>query len=267
MDDPAKTTEEKCQAPIFDFDIACPQCGYNLRGLVERRCPECGQGFDPATVLKPPKREPGPNLFRAIPGILFRPREFWASDSVRQSYGPNWGLVFLWMALHGGLAFALHDLCEACWLYDYRGDPIRGVLERDQTILGLACGVVMTASVLVHGLLCIPALAAAEVDDSEGAAKAVVGYSSIFAGTAVVFFQMVRFWLNHREPTLGVGNWVHVVGIAGALGLTCACVLWGRALFHGGKAVSKGSDACAWWCVATNVSWIIGLLLLYLVWK
>jgi uncharacterized paraquat-inducible protein A len=30
----------------------CLHCGYNLRGQVEARCPECGRPFDPA-LLKP----------------------------------------------------------------------------------------------------------------------------------------------------------------------------------------------------------------------
>jgi len=28
----------------------CPPCGYNLTGLIEPRCPECGTEFDPETV-------------------------------------------------------------------------------------------------------------------------------------------------------------------------------------------------------------------------
>ena len=27
--------------------LNCPACGYELRGLSEPRCPECGEGFDP----------------------------------------------------------------------------------------------------------------------------------------------------------------------------------------------------------------------------
>lgn len=31
-------------------DVYCLQCGYNLRGIPQRRCPECGFGYDHAAV-------------------------------------------------------------------------------------------------------------------------------------------------------------------------------------------------------------------------
>jgi hypothetical protein len=33
--------------PCINRDIYCLSCYYNLRGLTERRCPECGRPFDP----------------------------------------------------------------------------------------------------------------------------------------------------------------------------------------------------------------------------
>jgi hypothetical protein len=32
------------------MDVFCPSCGYNLHGIPEIRCPECGFGFDRAAV-------------------------------------------------------------------------------------------------------------------------------------------------------------------------------------------------------------------------
>jgi hypothetical protein len=32
--------------PAITAEILCPLCDYNLRGLAEPRCPECGHGFD-----------------------------------------------------------------------------------------------------------------------------------------------------------------------------------------------------------------------------
>lgn len=47
--EPANTSAPSEVAPI-DGDVLCPQCGYNLRGLLANRCPECGVGFDRATL-------------------------------------------------------------------------------------------------------------------------------------------------------------------------------------------------------------------------
>jgi hypothetical protein len=40
---PATSTIEPS---TIDADLACPCCDYNLRGLTESRCPECGEPFD-----------------------------------------------------------------------------------------------------------------------------------------------------------------------------------------------------------------------------
>lgn len=37
----------------------CLACGYDLRGQVEPRCPECGRAFDPAILTKPPTSAAG----------------------------------------------------------------------------------------------------------------------------------------------------------------------------------------------------------------
>lgn len=44
-------------------DGRCSHCGYDLRGYVETRCPECGQEFDPAQVgLTPTVRTAAPDM-------------------------------------------------------------------------------------------------------------------------------------------------------------------------------------------------------------
>ena len=36
---------DRCKHPIPDIGLECPTCGYSLTGLLEERCPECGDGF------------------------------------------------------------------------------------------------------------------------------------------------------------------------------------------------------------------------------
>ena len=87
MDTTANTPE--AIAPPVDRDVACPLCEYNLRGLAEPRCPECGYRCewedltDPARRLHPyffehhPERDVA-SFVRTLVGGL-RPRRFWAA--------------------------------------------------------------------------------------------------------------------------------------------------------------------------------------------
>lgn len=72
-----------------DEEIHCPLCEYNLRGLIEPRCPECGYRFAWPELLDPTKRL-HPYLFEHHPERNFksfcrtlvgglRPRRFWKS--------------------------------------------------------------------------------------------------------------------------------------------------------------------------------------------
>ncbi|HEX3357001.1 MAG TPA: hypothetical protein VHS31_08530 [Tepidisphaeraceae bacterium] len=74
-----------------ETDVLCPLCGYNLRGLVEARCPECGGQFnwdelrDPGRRLHPYLFEHHPekkisSFFKTLVGGL-RPRRFWTELS------------------------------------------------------------------------------------------------------------------------------------------------------------------------------------------
>jgi hypothetical protein len=100
-----KSSDAITDSPI-DQDVLCPLCNYNLRGLAEARCPECGGQFnwdelrDPAKRLHPYLFEHHParkiwSLFRTLRGGLL-PRRFWTTLlPVQPSYPKR--LILYWL--------------------------------------------------------------------------------------------------------------------------------------------------------------------------
>src|SRR5258706_9238062 len=101
------------------LEIRCPMCDYNLRGLREPRCPECGYRFEWKDLLDA-KLRPHPYLFEHHPERNFksfwrtawgglRPTRFWREVHPGMPSKPRrliayWGLGILLCAL----AIALH---------------------------------------------------------------------------------------------------------------------------------------------------------------
>src|SRR5438067_1448656 len=48
---PAPAADAPPDWATIERDILCPLCDYNLRGLIEPRCPECGHRFNWPEVL------------------------------------------------------------------------------------------------------------------------------------------------------------------------------------------------------------------------
>ena len=103
----ALSADEVYDAPDWaaqQEDLACPLCEYNLRGLREPRCPECGHRFIWAELTDPARRV-HPYLFEhhaemwsfwktAIGGL--RPVRFWKSLSPSQPQRP-FRMLLYWM--------------------------------------------------------------------------------------------------------------------------------------------------------------------------
>jgi hypothetical protein len=95
--------------------IECPLCLYNLRGLIEPRCPECGYRFEWAELLDPHRRR-HPYLFehhpkrnirsflRTLVGGL-RPLKFWNQLNPAQSLSVK-RLVIYWLLCSSFLLLA-----------------------------------------------------------------------------------------------------------------------------------------------------------------
>ena len=105
-----------------DGDINCPMCDYNLRGLAEARCPECGYRFEWVDLVEPERRR-HPYLFehhprrkvwsfyRTVKGGM-RPGKFWtglhpAQPSYKGRLVGYWLLANLATVLLVVLALAL----------------------------------------------------------------------------------------------------------------------------------------------------------------
>jgi hypothetical protein len=92
-----------------DLVLGCPLCDYNLRGLTDPRCPECGYQFqwrdltDPARRVHPYIFEQHPNrniwsfIRTAIGGL--RPWKFWSSLRPDQTSRPRRMIVYWFISM------------------------------------------------------------------------------------------------------------------------------------------------------------------------
>jgi len=82
--------------------MRCRGCAYDLRGLAEHRCPECGRGFDPAkpeTFLQRPVRVRSLFVLALISipvmiGPLITIQLGWIRDAPRWTY-PLWPISII----------------------------------------------------------------------------------------------------------------------------------------------------------------------------
>ncbi len=106
--------------------ILCPLCAYNLRGLEEPRCPECGSRytwsdlFDPARRLHPFLYEHHPEMgFRAFWRTLaagLRPGRFWRRlHPVQPCHGRR---LFRYACLTIGAQLLVLVLAHLAWTYE-----------------------------------------------------------------------------------------------------------------------------------------------------
>lgn len=113
-----------------DGEAICPLCDYNLRGLTEPRCPECGYRFAWAEILDPELRH-HPCLFEHHPERPVwsfwktmvgsrRPRRFWRSlfpmqpSRPRRLYG-YWAVIAALYLLAIGLQLSAYCISSARW--------------------------------------------------------------------------------------------------------------------------------------------------------
>jgi hypothetical protein len=94
-------------------DASCVGCGYSLRGLGERRCPECGRAFDPQVVRTMNVGRPLGRIARRLLAPVGRPTWRLHAIAVAAFF---WG----WGWLPGALAVSAYALLLLLALYAYR---------------------------------------------------------------------------------------------------------------------------------------------------
>ncbi len=101
----------------MDRDVACPRCRYNLRGLPEPRCPECGLTFPPEQWASGVLREHIPTWLDCCDP--WQPHQVLVRslfELFRGAWRPRWVLTKL--DLNGPLTPAvLMLICGTLWLY------------------------------------------------------------------------------------------------------------------------------------------------------
>jgi hypothetical protein len=109
---PSSPTNAAPDWAVQTTDIHCPLCEYNLRGLIESRCPECGHRFQWQVLLDARQHQhpylfehhPERNVrsfFRTLRGGL-RPRKFWTElKPVQPVRGRRLMIYWILIALTG----------------------------------------------------------------------------------------------------------------------------------------------------------------------
>jgi hypothetical protein len=120
LETPAPSASDAPASPVLDQDVSCPLCEYNLRGLTEPRCPECGYTFEWAELTDPTRRRhpilfehyADRNLwsFRRTLWAGLRPGRFWRSLSPAQPSFPRRLAAYAFLSLAGAYAVSFTAL-------------------------------------------------------------------------------------------------------------------------------------------------------------
>lgn len=267
MADPVGSATNAAGEPIFSFDIACPQCEYNLRGLTICRCPECGSEFDPHDVLLAHRDNQPPLPLWWVMRTMYRhPWTFWQMERVKLSRGPRrlqifFGLIFvpILMALVGS-----EVVLSLLW---GRGVASFGLLlVAGVPFQALFASLFVYMLCLVHGILCRAGLALCGKRQSVRAAKEVVGYGLIWLAPLFLALAAASPFVGSLFVR-GSSPWAQVTAVLLLGAAVAACVAWVTTLYKGGHFASGGNGRVGLWCVVCHpityfiVLWLIVAIL------
>lgn len=241
-------------SPIFDVDAPCPRCKYNLRGLVQPICPECGFVFDPEQVRLDLAGAQRPMPLRwVLRHILPHPARFWQLPLAQTAHGPNiWQPVAIASV---GAAVAPVGIALILIVMGYfdNGAPLAMVM-----LWAASLGAAMVACGL-HELLCRVSLRVAGRPQSRREAARITRHAaawlvvampaSVTCGLMAVIVGVER-GLQGSMP--GWSPWLLLWPAAGLAAGLAGTVCWAMSVYAGARTVSQVSRKAGAWCVLCN---------------
>ncbi|MFH1748106.1 MAG: hypothetical protein ABIG44_13805 [Planctomycetota bacterium] len=235
-------TGEPSEPNVQDSDLECPHCTYNLTGLSEYRCPECGEPFDPDELARLSGREAVPTTPWELLGGFAGFWETWALAAFRPTE-----LARRFPRRHNSEAAMSYSMaCYAC---------AAGVFLLLESLITVAI-----PDALPH--ICCPIFSV-----SFGAVMTAWACGAAVAGVLALLVQpkhaheRYHFWYGITNYTSGflilTGAWGGVVGVA----LAASFEVFGPAS-ESVVTVCLGLAAVAiffWWCGALwSIVWSRG---------
>jgi hypothetical protein len=219
---------------IVGREISCPLCGYNLRGLVEPRCPECGFAFDWDAVIHPAQVHA--YLFEYRRGVIAFARTLLATHSPERFWtalNPTLQPRAQRLASYWVLATSLMLVVPASMVlwYFQAVTPSVGRWDRDQLLDGVNSMIATQRPVrasLLFGLAVIavwPLLSAVllqllfRISLRRGRIRAGhVWRCALYSGDSALWVACVAAFLDGSEPQrVGLfiaGKWVTMICVA-----------------------------------------------------
>lgn len=247
------TSSGDSAATCINAHILCPLCGYDLWGLAEPRCPECGAQFESMQVLWRYERceWPAPGLMRTLRTLYLHPLAFWDAPAVRFGRAPSIWCCLALVAVPAAIMSVLPAL------------PTGGPMVLSQVVGQFTASFLIVCFLLLvlitaHAGLCWKLLPSGEGEHPDRRSTCIAVYSAawlipsvlLIAGTIVcsAFAGIGRGSLPRSATAIfGVAEFV----TAG---------LWAATLYKGGHVLSRGKHTTAIWCVLTNPFWILFVL-------
>jgi hypothetical protein len=130
-------------------ELVCPLCEYNLRGLTEPRCPECGFAFQWAELIQG-QRDKHPYLFEHYPKLniwsFFKTytsdwaaQHFWEELNPAQRVRPGRLILFWMISIFPLVGTFLWTFGLSIWLHSGRYAAVFGNFQNIQSVARYIC--------------------------------------------------------------------------------------------------------------------------------